>query len=123
MELREFLHTRLHLETVEFNSEPTAGLPTQERLKDMLDRAVFAFLVMTGEDQHADGTHHARENVIHEAGLFQGRLDFRRAILLHEEGCAGFSNVAGLTSIRFPKDNIHAAFEDVRAVLDRERIK
>ena len=27
---------------------------------------------MTAEDEHADGTKHARENVIHEVGLFQG---------------------------------------------------
>ena len=63
----------------------------------MLDRALFAFLVMTGEDQHGDGTTHARENVIHEAGLFQGRLGFEKAIILLEEGCAEFSNIHGLT--------------------------
>ena len=29
----------------------------------------------------------ARMNVIHEVGLFQGRLGFERAIVLLEEGC------------------------------------
>jgi hypothetical protein len=38
----------------------------------MLDQARFAFLVMTAEDEQADGNHHARMNVIHEVGLFQG---------------------------------------------------
>jgi hypothetical protein len=48
---------------------------------------------MTAEDAHADNTSHARENVVHEAGLFQGRLRFERAIILLEQGCAQFSNI------------------------------
>ena len=35
---------------------------------------------MTGEDEHIDQTKHARENVIHEIGLFQGKLGFRKAM-------------------------------------------
>jgi predicted nucleotide-binding protein len=66
------LAQRLELDWVEFNSESAAGLTTVERLSNMLDQASFAFLVMTAEDERADGTKHARENVIHELGLFQG---------------------------------------------------
>ena len=51
----------------------------------------MAFLVLTAEDEQTDGTLHARENVIHEAGLFQGRLGFEKAIILLEEGCQEFS--------------------------------
>jgi predicted nucleotide-binding protein len=49
----------------------------------MLDQASFAFLVMTAEDEQADGDHHARMNVIHEVGLFQGRLGFNRSFLFN----------------------------------------
>ncbi|MFI5322489.1 MAG: TIR domain-containing protein [Thermodesulfobacteriota bacterium] len=59
-------------------------------------------------------------NVVHEAGLFQGRLGFTKAIILLEEGCEGFSNIEGLGQIRFPKGNIRAIFDDVRKVLERE---
>ena len=82
----------------------------------------MAFLVCTAEDEHADSTQHARENVVHEAGLFQGRLGFERAIILLEEGCAEFSNIHGLGQIRFPKGNISAVFEEIRTVLEREGI-
>lgn len=88
----------------------------------MLDAACFAFLILTGEDQHGDGEVHARENVIHETGLFQGRLGFERAIVLLEEGCKEFSNIHGLTQIRFPKGHISACFEEIRRVLEREQI-
>lgn len=121
-DLKDFLQDRLGLEWEEFNREPTAGKSTKERLEEMLDGAVFAFLVMTAEDERADGTKHARENVVHEVGLFQGRLGFERAIVLLEEGCAEFSNITGLTQIRFPKGAIKAEFEEIRRVLEREKI-
>lgn len=121
-DLKDFLQDRLKLTPDEFNREPTAGLSTKERLEAMLEDAAFAFLVMTAEDELADGKVAARSNVIHEAGLFQGRLGFERAIILLEEGCEEFSNIVGLTQIRFPKGNIKAQFEEVRRVLERERI-
>ena len=42
----------------------------------MLDADAIAFPVLTTEDEQADGNVRARMNVIHEAGLFQGRLGF-----------------------------------------------
>jgi predicted nucleotide-binding protein len=121
-ELKDFIETRLRMQSDEFNREPTAGLFTGERLTEMLDGAAFALLVMTGEDEQPDGKVRARENVVHEAGLFQGRLGFQRAIILLEDGCETFSNVDGLTVIRFPRGRISASFEDIRRTLEREGI-
>jgi predicted nucleotide-binding protein len=86
----------------------------------MLESAAFAFLMMTAEDEQPDGTLRARENVVHEAGLFQGRLGFRKAIILLEDGCEEFSNIRGLGQIRFPKNNVSAKFDEIRQVLERE---
>lgn len=119
-ELRDFIRDRVHLPWDEFNRVPVAGFTNIARLSQMLDGAAIAFLILTAEDEQADGKMHARMNVIHEAGLFQGRLGFEKAILLLEVGCEEFSNVQGLGQIRFPKGNIAAAFEDIRQVLERE---
>ncbi|MCE2839510.1 MAG: nucleotide-binding protein [Cyanobium sp. 49614_E6] len=121
-ELKDFVNDRLHLPWDEFNRVPIAGVTNIARLSQMLDQACIAFLVMTAEDEQADGNLHARMNVIHEVGLFQGRLGFDRAIVLLEEGCQEFTNIQGLGQIRFPKGNISAIFEDVRQVLEREGI-
>jgi predicted nucleotide-binding protein len=118
--LKDFLHERLNLPYEEFNRISVAGINTQERLSEMLDECGFAFLVLAGEDLHGDGSVHARENVIHESGLFQGRLGWRKAIILLEEGCQEFSNIVGLGQIRFAKSNIQSCFEEVRRVLERE---
>jgi predicted nucleotide-binding protein len=119
-EFKDFIEDRLHLKWDEFNRESTAGVSTFERLMTMRDKSAFAFLVMTAEDEHADATRHARENVIHEIGYFQGHLGPRKAIILLEEGCEEFSNVIGLGQIRFPKGNADTAFEKMRRVLERE---
>lgn len=121
-DLKDFIQNRLHLPWDEFNRVPIAGLTTIARLAEMLDSAAIAFLVMTAEDERTDGSMQARLNVVHEAGLFQGRLGFSKAIILLEEGCAEFSNIDGLGQIRFPKGKISAVFEEVRRVLERERI-
>jgi predicted nucleotide-binding protein len=119
-DLRDFLKDRLHLAVDEFNRMPPAGMTTVERLEEMLDSARLAFLVMTAEDEDNEGKARARQNVVHEVGLFQGRLGFRKAIVLLEEGCEEFSNIAGLSQVRFPKGNMSATFEEIRRVLERE---
>lgn len=119
-DLKDFIQDRLGFEWEEFNREPAAGLSTKERLEAMLDSASFALLVLSAEDKYPDGTAHARENVVHELGLFQGRLGFERAIVLLEEGCSEFSNIRGVTQIRYPKGNIMAKSEEIRRVLERE---
>ncbi len=119
-DLKDFVQDRLKLPWDEFNRVPVAGVTNIARLSEMLDAAAIALLVMTAEDERADGSVQARMNVIHEAGLFQGRLGFMRAIVLLEEGCEQFSNIDGLGQIRFPPGNISSAFEEIRRVLERE---
>ena len=120
--LRDFIVDTLELEYEEFDRVSPAGEFIGNRLEEMLDKSCMAFLIMTGEDEQADGSLHARENVIHEIGFFQGRLGFKRAIILLEEGCQEFSNIRGIGQIRFPKGDMRAAFEDIFKVLKRESI-
>lgn len=119
-ELKDYVKDTLGLQPDEFNRVPVAGIATVDRLKQMLNESAIALLVMTAEDELQDGAMQARMNVIHEVGLFQGRLGFQRAIVLLEEGCAEFTNIAGLGQIRFPAGRISACFHEVQAVLVRE---
>jgi Predicted nucleotide-binding protein containing TIR-like domain len=97
-----------------------AGHTIRDILADILGKSSFACLVLTAEDEMADGTMRARQNVIHETGLFQGRLGFSRAIVLLEEGAEEFSNIHGIQQIRFAKGNIKETFGEVLATLRRE---
>ncbi|HCO96244.1 MAG TPA: hypothetical protein DIU00_20275 [Phycisphaerales bacterium] len=119
-DLKDFIQDRLHLPWDEFNRIPVAGVTNITRLAQLMDDAAIAFLIMTAEDEQADGEMQARMNVIHEVGLFQGRLGVEKAIVLLEDGCKEFSNISGLGQLRFPKENISAVFEEVRRVMERE---
>jgi predicted nucleotide-binding protein len=117
--LKDYL-TELGLEIDEFNHEPTAGVSTTDRLQEMLSRARVAFLILTAEDDHGDHSKHARENVVHEVGLFQAKLGFDKAIILKERRCADFSNIHGLTYIPFSKRQFNRAKAEIRKTLVRE---
>lgn len=119
-ELKDFVEDRLKLPVDELNRVPVAGVTNIARLSQMMDAAAVALIVMTGEDEQPDGHLRARMNVVHEAGLFQGRLGFSRAIVLLEDDCEEFSNIAGLGQIRFPRGQIRSAFEEIREVFERE---
>lgn len=83
-------------------------------------KSSFAILVLTAEDKDESGSFRARQNVIHELGLFQGHLGFSRAIVLLEEGTEEFSNIHGIHQIRYSKGNVRETYGDVLATLHRE---
>ena len=97
-----------------------AGHAIRDILEEMLSKSSFAIIVMTGEDKDDRGNMHARDNVIHELGLFQGRIGFPRAIVLLEEGTQEFSNIHGIQQIRYSRNNIKETFGEVLATLKRE---
>lgn len=119
-ELKDHLQDKHRYQIEAYETGARAGHTIRDILEDMSKKSTFALLVMTGEDDQKDGSVRARQNVIHEAGLFQGRLGFSRAILLLEEGVEQFSNVAGVQYIPFAKGNIKECFGEVLATLRRE---
>lgn len=116
-----FLQNDCKLKVVTFESKSHAGKSIEHVLKEMLSEATFAILVLTGEDETAEGGKRARQNVVHEGGLFQGVLGFHRAILLVQKGLEEFSNVHGLQHIAFDGDRIDTTFHELERVLKREK--
>lgn len=119
-DLKDQLHEKHGYSIQAYEIGARAGHAIRDILEDMLSSSSFALLVLTGEDETTDGKFHARQNVIHETGLFQGRIGFKRAIVLLEEGTEEFSNIHGIEQIRFSKNNIKETFGDVIATIKRE---
>jgi len=119
-ELKDHLTDKHKYEVIAYEVGSRAGHTIRDILEEMLNRSSIAFLVLTGEDIDESGDLHARENVIHETGLFQGRLGFARSIVLLEKGTVEFSNIHGIDQIRFSSGNIKETFGDVIAVIKRE---
>ena len=119
-DLKDHLHEKHGLNVNHYEIGPRAGKSIKDVLEEMLNESSFALLVLTGEDINITGDLHARENVIHELGLFQGRLGFTRAIALLEKSVQEFSNILGVNQIRFTKGRIKETFGDVLATIRRE---
>jgi Predicted nucleotide-binding protein containing TIR -like domain len=117
-----YLEDELGVATVSYESESRVGESIVPVLEGFLDQATFAVLVLTGEDDTADGQLRARQNVIHEAGLFQGRVGFKKVVLLMQDNVEGFSNVAGLQYIPFSGQEIEQTFYELQRVLKREGV-
>lgn len=118
--LRDHLRDLHKMEVVAYETGARAGHTIRDILEEMAGDSTFAVLVFTGEDEQADGQMRARQNVVHEAGLFQGTLGFSRAVILLEDGVENLSNVDGIQYIPFSRENIREAFGDVVATIRRE---
>jgi predicted nucleotide-binding protein len=121
-EVKSFLEDALGLSVVCYESESRVGKSIVPILEKMLAEANFAVLILTGEDETATGSVRARQNVIHEIGLFQSRLGFNRAILLKQEGVENFTNVDGLQYIPFAENRIEQTFHELIRALKREEL-
>lgn len=119
-DLKDHLVDKHGVRVEAYETGARAGHTIRDVLEAMAEESSFALLVLTGEDDQVDGSVHARPNVIHETGLFQGKLGFHRAIVLLEEGTQEFSNLAGIQQLRFSKNNIRETFGEVLATLRRE---
>lgn len=118
-ELKNHLTDKHQFEVVAYETGARAGHTIRDILEEMMGMASFAILVLSAEDEQADGSMHARQNVIHEAGLFQGRLGFARAIVVLQDGVENLSNLAGLQYVSFEHD-IKETYGEILATLKRE---
>lgn len=119
-ELQSHLHDQQGFEVEAFETAPHASQTIPDVIADLGGTANMAILVMTGEDEMADGSLHPRLNVVQELGKFQERFGNNRTIILHEKGVTLPSNNSGIIYIPFEQGNIRATFGDILATIRRE---
>jgi len=119
-DLKDHLHEQHGYRVQAYETGARAGHEIRDILQEIMSKSALALLVLTCDDDLGEGKFRARQNVIHETGLFQGRLGFARAIVLMEEGVEEFSNIAGIHQIRFSNGGIRETFGDVLATIRRE---
>jgi predicted nucleotide-binding protein len=117
-----FLKDELKLDTFTFESESRTSESIIQILEEFLSTSSFAILVLTAEDETVDGKIRARQNVIHEAGLFQGRLGFDKVVLLKQDTTEELSNLAGLQYISFNGDNVEQTFYELQRKLKKSGV-
>lgn len=115
--VKAFVEQRFGVPVYSFESDSWGSRPVTEALSDYLQRCSFAICVLTAEDTTGDGHLVARQNVIHEIGLFQGGRGFDRVLVLVEEGCESVPAAAAPYTAVFPRNAIHRAFWPLDRVL------
>lgn len=122
VKLRDYLVQSLGLRIEEFDQHSPAGMTVQQRLDQMLSSSRFALVVMTGDDLTASRRARARQNVIHEIGLCQGRLGFNRTVVLLQNGVEPFSNLSGIVYVGFSRGRIESTFTKIRDTLEKAEL-
>ncbi len=117
-DLKDHLSDKHDLAIECYETGSRAGHSIRDVLDDMMNASNLAILVHTPEDELADGNYNSRPNVIHETGLFQGKLGFSRAVVLLKNGTQEFTNLSGIQQIRYA--DIKETYGDVLAWIKRE---
>jgi len=118
--IAEFVSRDLGLVVEEYEKDSAVGYTVTARLEQMLATSSLAIIVMSPEDEQKDAAVRARQNVVHEVGLFQGRLGFEKVIPLRHKSCEVFSNLSGINEIQYDADSWSTVFAKIRGVAERE---
>jgi len=89
-----------------------------DKLIKLLNECNVAVMVMSGDDSNSNGTIHARQNVVHEIGLFQGRYGLERVIMFRQSNVEVFSNIGGFLTISYENEPNKENFEELKNILD-----
>lgn len=114
LQLKDFVREKLGKKAVILSDQPNNGMTIVEKLEAASEKCNKAIILLTKDDEMADGTMRGRQNVIHEIGFFQGKYGRRNVILLQEEGVESFTNISGIVYIQFNRDHFSEVFEQLR---------
>ncbi|MDP9072234.1 MAG: nucleotide-binding protein [Actinomycetota bacterium] len=77
---------------------------TRSLLESLVQGRDFAVVVHQADDEGAHGRGRAREHVLHEVGLSQGRLGLDRAVIVRQEPCEPFAEAHAVVELAFRSD-------------------
>jgi sugar/nucleoside kinase (ribokinase family) len=118
--VRRFVEEDCGLPVYELTSSDIARSDFATILGERMPKCSFAICLLGKKEAMADGRFRADQNVVYQAGFFQGRFGFGRVALLAEEGCDPFSNIAGIVRLDFPSPQVDSTFIDLQRMLRRE---
>lgn len=116
-QLKDFVREKLGRTALILSEQPNNGLTVVEKLEVASEKCNKAIILLTKDDEMADGHIRSRQNVIHEIGFFQGKYGRRNVILLCEEGVELFTNISGIVYIKFDREHFQEVFEQLRGEL------
>ena len=117
-DVARFVERELDFEVVVLQEQTNQGRTIIEKLEEVTEDCHFAIIIMTAEDEQADGNVRARQNIVHEIGFCQGTFGRQNVLVLRQNGIEDFSNLSGIVYESFEGDNIKSTFEKIRQELE-----
>ncbi len=117
LQLKEFVKERLGKDAVILSEQRNDGMTIVEKLEAASEKCNKAIILLTKDDEMANGNMRGRQNVIHEIGFFQGKYGRKNVVLLCEEGVELFSNISGIVYLQFNRDHFPEIYEQLREEL------
>ncbi|MCK9874545.1 PfkB family carbohydrate kinase [Frankia sp. Ag45/Mut15] len=121
--VKEYLEREFAAPVHSFESGVWGSSQVSSVLEKYLNLCGTAICVLTTEDLVEHGRGFARQNVVHEVGLFQGRYGQDRVIILVEEGCRFLPDIGATPPLVFPRNSIKKTFWSLREELLRKGVR
>ncbi|MGH4021326.1 MAG: PfkB family carbohydrate kinase [Pseudonocardiaceae bacterium] len=118
--VRRFIEVDCGLTTYEVRSADVGEDNLAGLMREHLARCSFAVCLLSATETMADGHTRADQDIVYQAGIFQGRYGFGRVAILAEEGCHTFSNIAGLIRLSYSRGLVDSTFFELERMLHRE---
>lgn len=118
--VRDFIAGSCRLPTYELSSLEMDENNLEEVMQERLNRCSFAVCLLSRQNRPAGDQTRADQNIVYQAGIFQGRYGFGRVAILVEEGCDTFSNISGLVRMGFSSGQVESTFLELERMLKRE---
>jgi predicted nucleotide-binding protein len=113
------INKKLDYKTLVLKENYRPGETLIEKLEDaVLEECDCAVAIMTPDDQMADGSLRARQNVLYEIGFCHNAYDRDGVIILRENLTEIMSDLHGLVTINYSKNHIEATFLKLEEGLD-----
>lgn len=118
-DLKDHLHDKHMFEIQAYETDDKSSGYIFENVENMIKKASFAILILTNEDEMADGIFRSRQNVIHELGFSQAKIGRKNTLVVVEESVDWPSNIQGIDHFYFSKGNIREVFGDIVSALEK----
>jgi sugar/nucleoside kinase (ribokinase family)/predicted nucleotide-binding protein len=120
--VRRFIVNECKLQVFELSLANVDENSLAEIMEEQLPRCSFAVCVLSTEASPGGVAENADQDLVHQAGILQGRYGFKRVAILAEESCKTFSNIAGLIHLDFPSGQVETTFFELERMFQRESL-
>ena len=118
--VRRFIVNECKLPVFELSMANVDENSLAEIMEEQLPRCSFAVCVLSTGASPGGLGENADQDLVHQAGILQGRYGFKRVAILAEESCKTFTNIAGLIRLDFPPGQVETTFFELERMFQRE---